>query len=63
MTVEEQGEKLINESWQFAPSSGGTRERIAIDIAIWCVNNIISNLDFSVNDEYWINVLKYLKNK
>lgn len=34
MTVEQQAEKLIDEAYQYAPSSGGTREAISISIAI-----------------------------
>lgn len=63
MTVEQQAEKLIDEAYQHAPSSGGTKEAISINIAIWCAEKIISNIDFSVNDEYWADVIKYLKNK
>ena len=35
MTVEQQAEKLIDEAYQYAPSSGGTKEVISIRIAIW----------------------------
>jgi len=36
MTVEQQAEKLIDEAYEYAPSSGGTKEAISISIAIWC---------------------------
>lgn len=48
---------------QYAPSSGGTREAISISIAIQCAEKIVSNIGFSVNDEYWVGVIKYLNNK
>lgn len=63
MTVEQQAEKLIDEAYQYAPSSGGTREAISISIAIQCAEKIVSNIGFSVNDEYWVGVIKYLNNK
>jgi hypothetical protein len=63
MTVEQQAEKLIDEAYQYAPSSGGTKEAISIKIAIWCAEKIASNIGFSVNDEYWADVIKYLNNK
>lgn len=63
MTAEQQAEKLIDEAYQYAPSSGGTKEAISIMIAIWCVEKIASNIGFSVNDEYWSDVIKYLNNK
>lgn len=52
MTIEQQARKLINEAYQYAPSSGGTKEVISIKIAIWCVEKISSNIGFSVNDKY-----------
>ena len=50
MTVEQQAEKLIDEAYQYAPSSGGTKEAISIMIAIWCAEKIASNIGFSVNE-------------
>jgi len=63
MTVEQQAEKLIDEAYEYAPSSGGTKEAISIRIAIWCAEKIASNIGFSPNDEYWADVIKYLKKK
>ena len=63
MTVEEQAEKLIDEAWQYVPSSGRTREVLSIRIAIWCAEKIVSNIGVSTNDEYWADVIKYLNNK
>lgn len=63
MTAEQQAEKLIDEAYQYAPSSGATKEAIAIRIAIWCAEKIASNIGFSSNDEYWVDVIKYLNNK
>lgn len=63
MSVEEQAEKLINEAYIHAPSSGATKEGLAIRIAIWCASNIASNLGASANDEFWSDVINYLNNK
>ncbi len=63
MTVEQQAEKLIDEAYIYAPSSGVIKEAISIRIAIWCAEKIESNIGFSVNDEYWADVIKYLNNK
>ena len=63
ITVEQQAEKLIDEAYQYAPSSGVTKEAISISIAIWCAEKIASNIGFSVNGEYWADVIKYLNNK
>lgn len=60
MTVEQQAEKLINEAYQHAPSSGATKEVLAVGIALWCANNIAANLGLSPNDEYWGDVIEYL---
>lgn len=63
MTIEQQAEKLIDEAYQYAPSSGYLQEKFAIEIAIWCANKIGSNVGFSDNDEYWVEVIKYLQDK
>jgi len=63
MTIEQQAEKLIDEAYQYAPSSGETKEAISIKIAIWCAEKIASNIGFSDNNEYWADVIKHLKNK
>lgn len=63
MRVDEQAEKLIDEAYQYAPSSGETKEAISIKIAIWCAEKIASNIGFFDNDEYWADVIKHLKNK
>jgi hypothetical protein len=61
MTIEQQAEKLIDEAYIYAPSSGYLQEKFAIEIAIWCAQKIGSNIGFSDNDEYWSNVVKHLK--
>lgn len=61
MNAEAQAEKLIDEAYQYAPSSGYLQEKFAIEIAIWCANKIGSNVGFSDNDEYWVEVITYLK--
>ena len=61
MTVKQQAEKLIDEAYQYAPSSGDTKEAISIEIAIWCAEKIASNIGFSDNNEYWSEVIQYLK--
>lgn len=63
MTVEQQAEILIDEAYEFAPSSGGVKQKIAIEIAIWCAENIAANQGFSMNYEYWVDVIKVLKSK
>jgi hypothetical protein len=63
MTVEQQAEKLIDEAYQYTETGSCIQENMAIRIAIWCANNIASNIGFSTNDEYWIDVIKYLNNK
>ena len=63
MTVEQQAEKLIDEAYEYAPSSGATQEALAVRIAIWCAENIASNQGLSMNYEYWTDVIKYLNNK
>jgi hypothetical protein len=60
MTVKQQAENLIDEAYQFAPSSGGTKESIAISIAIWHVDGILSALP---GNKYWIDVIEYLEAK
>jgi len=62
VTVEQQAEKLIDEAYRYAPSSGGTREAISVRIAIWCAEKIASSIGFSA-DEYWTDVIRYLNNK
>jgi hypothetical protein len=61
MTIEQQAEKLIDEGYEYAPSSGYMKEKFAIEIAIWCAKKIASNIGFSDNDEYWSNVIKHLE--
>lgn len=65
MTVEQQAERLINEAWQHAPSSGATRDALAVKIAIWCAEEVLSEVgaSFSEAEEYWQDVVNYLKNK
>jgi hypothetical protein len=63
MTVQERAESLIDEAYEFAPSSGAIKEAVAIEIAIWCAENIAANQGFSMNYEYWVDVIKALKSK
>ena len=60
MRVDQQAEQLIDEAYQFAPSSGGTKEAIAIRIAIWHVDGMLLTLP---ENKYWIDVSKYLEAK
>jgi hypothetical protein len=58
-----QAEKLIHEAYEYAPSSGATKEALSVEIALWCAEKIASNIGYSVNDEYWDDVIKYLKER
>lgn len=62
MTIEQQAEKLIDEAYGYAPSSGYMQEKFAIEIAIWCATQILGSVDKSNLDslEYWANVLLLL---
>jgi hypothetical protein len=51
MTEEQQAKKLIDEAWEYSPSSGAT----------WCAEKIALNLSEDVNNEYWNNVIKIIK--
>jgi hypothetical protein len=61
MTEEQQAKKLIDEAWEYSPSSGATRDALAVQIATWCAEKIALNLSEDVNNEYWNNVIKIIK--
>lgn len=63
MTVKDQAEGLISEAWQFTETGSCTQKKMSVEIALWCAKNIASHIGFSPNDEYWIDVINYLRNK
>lgn len=52
--------KIFEESWLHAPSSGETRDALALNIAKWCVSKIIVECGASSNADYYKDVLIYL---
>ena len=42
MTAKQEAKNIFNEAWQFAPSSGATKDAAALKIAQWNVNRIIN---------------------
>lgn len=51
---------IFEESWQYAASSGATRDALALTIAKWAVSKIIVECGASVNADYFKDVLNHL---